>query len=209
MLQFLKPKNMGSLTSNLLVLKKKKSVFEPRQIYLLKWTKKKCTHLLRQKRYYSFFKIQLSAIFSSSKIYWFTCYLFINPHFISLYFSFTYSTLHLVVGLILKTLLSKHKTWKIHKSWSSDFFETDNSLITFSLIFFCKTHVFPLKMLKSNPKCLFSLKKFLIFYWFLRPSLASFLFRNFLNFLTFPAWLAYKMITYIKKYVYYTIRVSR
>ena len=102
-----------------------------------------------------------------------------------------------------------HSTWKIHKSWSSDFFETENSLITFCLIFFCTTHVFPLKMLKSNPKCLFSLKKFLIFYWFLRPSLASFLFRNFLNFLTFPAWLAYKMITYIKKYVYYTIRVSR
>ena len=58
---------------------------------------------------------------------------------------------------------------------------------------------FPLKMLKSNPKCLFILKKFLIFYWFLRPSLAYFLFRNFLNFLTFPAWLAYKMVTYIKK----------
>ena len=162
MLQFLKPKNMGSLTSNLLVLKKKKSVFEPRQIYLLKWTKKKCTHLLRQKRYYSFFKIQLSAIFSSSKIYWFTCYLFINPHFISLYFSFTYSTLHLVVGLILKTLLSKHKTWKIHKSWSSDFFETENSLITFCLIFSVQRMFFLLKCLNPSQN-VFSLIKFLIF----------------------------------------------
>ena len=43
-----------------------------------------------------------------------------------------------------------HSTWKIHKSWSSDFFETENSLITFCLIFSCKTH---LKMLKSIPKC--------------------------------------------------------
>ena len=63
----------------------------------------------------------------------------------------------------------------------------------FLLDFFSvKRMFFLLKCLNPSQNVVFSLIKFLILYWFLRPSLACFLFRNFLNLLTFPAWLAYK-----------------
>ena len=84
-------------------------------------------------------------------------------------------------------------------SYSYVFLGPETFLISaFYLFLSVKYTLSPLRILKFNPKSCFYPLKASYFLWILRYEAGLFL-RYFLNFLTFWAWLSYKMVSYKKK----------
>ena len=95
--------------------------------------------------------------------------------------------------------LHNFPNWASNISYSYVFWGPETFLISaFYLFLSVKYTLSPLRILKFNPKRCFYPQKASYFLWILRYEAGLFL-RYFLNFLTFWAWLSYKMVSYKKK----------